>query len=245
MDAIKNPNVSGAGTLPPEPAGPDDPVKASMLTFERVRNGYPDKNRLIIGSRGVGKTVLLNKIHQGAEALGLMSLLLESCEDQPLPGLLIPALYDALHRMNQQEHARAEAKRALGVLAGFADMRKLRHEGLELSCDAEDEHYIAGSGSLEYDLEELLCAVGEAVQSCNSALVLLIDEMQIMADAELDALIMALHRMVQRGLPVTLVGAGLPQLITLVGAAKPYAERMFSVTDLGPKSAAKDAVAIR
>jgi hypothetical protein len=44
---------------------------------------------------------------------------------------------------------------------------------------------------------------------------------------------MALHKTVQRSLPITLVGAGLPQLPRLAGEAKSYAERLFKFPQIG------------
>lgn len=246
MDSTKNPYVPGAGIFPPEFAGRDELVQASVIALKRIREGLAAKNSLIVGLRGVGKTVLLNRIHREAEALGLVSILLESSESKSLPKLLVPSLHNALHRISRWEQAKDRAKHALGALTRFAGAMKLRYEGMELSFDVEGEPGIADSGDLEYDLGDLLCAAGEAAQSRHGALVLMIDEIQTMAQAELGAMIMAMHRVAQRGLPVALIGAGLPQLVARVGEVKSYAERMFAFAEIGPleRSAAVQALEV-
>ena len=77
-------------------------------------------------------------------------------------------------------------------------------------------------------------AVGEAAQERGVAVALLIDEIQYFSAMELSALIMAMHKMQQRQLPVVLIAAGLPILPSLMGESKSYAERLFSFPDIGP-----------
>jgi len=125
------------------------------------------------------------------------------------------------------ENAKAKGKRAYTALGGFVGALKLKYNDIEMSVELPTESGLADSGDLEHDLMALMIAVGEAAMESGTAAVLFIDEIQHVSEGELGALIMALHAASQRQLPITLVGAGLPQLLGLMGDAKSYAERLF------------------
>ena len=141
-------------------------------------------------------------------------------------------------------HTKETAVRALRALAGFARSLKVKFGDIEVGIDYEPEPGLADNGDLDQDLMALLEAVGSAAQAADTALVIFIDELQYVAEDELSALIMALHRCAQRSLPITLVGAGLPQLPGQMGRAKSYAERLFDFPFIGPlpHDAAADAI---
>jgi hypothetical protein len=198
----------------------------------------------MIGLRGVGKTVLLDRIREEAEGAGFQTLRIEAPERRSLPAILAPELRRALLRLSRSERAADLARRGLRALAGFARALKVKYQDIEVGIDAEPEAGLADNGDLELDLQALLEAAGQAAQAAETALVLFIDELQYVAENELAALITALHRTAQRGLPVVLVGAGLPQLRGRTGRAKSYAERLFEFPEVGPLSAAAARVAI-
>ncbi len=126
------------------------------------------------------------------------------------------------------------ATRALRALAGFSKALKIKYADLEVGLDFDPEQGLADNGDLESDLQDLLEATGEAARKADTALVIFIDELQYVAEDELGALIMAMHRLAQRNLPVILVAAGLPQLPGRLGKAKSYAERLFDFPFIGP-----------
>ncbi len=198
----------------------------------------------MVGLRGVGKTVLLDKIKTDAEVSGIQTIRIEAKEDQSLPGMLAPKLRQALLRLSRNERARANAQKGLRALAGFVKALKVKFGDLEVGLDYDPEPGLADSGELESDMTELLETCGTAAHSVDTALVLFIDELQYVKESELAALITALHRIAQTQLPVTLVGAGLPQLRGRTGEAKSYAERLFDFPEIGPLSgeAARDAI---
>ena len=132
------------------------------------------------------------------------------------------------------ESAKAFAQRGLRALAGFAKALKVKYEDLEVGLDLEPEAGLADNGDLEGDLSSLLEQVGAAAKGAGTAIVLFIDELQYVKEEEFAALISALHRCAQGKLPVTVVGAGLPQLLALAGNAKSYAERLFNFPQIGP-----------
>lgn len=234
MDPVSNPFAPGAGTPPPELAGRDDLRETVRVAIERVRRGLPTKSILMIGLRGVGKTVLLDRMRDDAEAAGIQTVRIEAPESRSLPALLAPQLRQALLRLSRNAQAKDLAQRALRALAGFAKALKVKYEDIEVGIDFGPEAGLADNGDLEHDLQDLLEAAGAAAKKAGTALILFIDELQYVQEDELAALITALHRTAQRRLPVMLVGAGLPQLRGRTGKAKSYAERLFDFPEIGP-----------
>ncbi len=245
MNPVVNPFAPGAGTPPPELAGRDELRETVRVAIERVRRGLPTKSVLMVGLRGVGKTVLLDRLRDDAEATGIHTIRIEAPEGRSLPALLAPQLRQALLRLSRNEKAKAMATTALRALAGFARSLKVRYQDIEVGFDQEPEPGLADNGDLEHDLQALLEAVGLAARAASTALVMFVDELQYVAEDELAALITAMHRCAQRRVPVVLVGAGLPQLRGRMGNAKSYAERLFDFPDVGPlpETAARRAIA--
>ncbi|MPZ20685.1 MAG: AAA family ATPase [Luteitalea sp.] len=236
MDPVENPFAPGAGTPPPELAGRDELRERVRVAVERVRRRLPSKSILMVGLRGVGKTVLLDRMRDDAEASGIETVRVEAPEDRSLPATLAPQLRQALLRLSGKEQARALAQRALRGLAGFARALKVKYADIEVGLDFEPEPGLADNGDLEHDLQALLEAAGIAVHGADTALAIFADELQYVPEEELAALITALHRTAQRRLPVVLVGAGLPQLRGRTGRAKSYAERLFDFPEIGSLS---------
>jgi hypothetical protein len=245
MDAVLNPYSPGAGTQPPALVGRDDLLESVRVALERIRDGRPAKSILMVGLRGVGKTVLLDRIRDNAEASGIQTLRIEAPEGRSLPALLAPELRAGLLRLSRTERAKSLAQRALKGLAGFAKALKVKYRDIEVGLDLDPEPGLADNGDLQHDLMALLEAAGQAAKQAGIALAMLIDELQYVEEEELAALITAMHRVAQRQIPVVLVGAGLPQLRGRMGSAKSYAERMFDFPEVGPlcTNAAKDAIA--
>jgi predicted transcriptional regulator len=245
MDPVANPYSPGAGTPPPELAGRDELLETARVATERVRRGLPTKSVLLVGLRGVGKTVLLDRMRDNAESVGIHTVRVETPESRSLPAILAPELRQALLRLSRNEKAKGLAQRALSALAGFAKSLKVNYDDIEVGFDFEPEPGLADNGDLEHDLQALLQTVGEAAKEAGTALVLFVDELQYVEENQLAALIVALHRTAQRRLPVVLLGAALPQIREQVGRAKSYAERLFDFPDVGPLApqAAKVAIA--
>jgi hypothetical protein len=244
MDAVRNPFSPGAGTPPPELAGRDELREAVRVAVQRARLGRPARSALLVGLRGVGKTVLLDRMREDAEASGIHTLRIEAPEGKSLPALLAPQLRLALMRLSRIERAKAVAERALRGLAGFAKALKITYHDIEVGTDYEPEPGLADNGDLEHDLQALIEAVGEAARAAGTALAMFIDELQYVEEEQLAALITALHRAAQRELPIVLVGAGLPQLRGQMGRAKSYAERLFDFPTVGPLNAVDATAAI-
>jgi hypothetical protein len=236
MDPIRNPYAPGAGTPPPELAGRDELRETVRIALERTRLRRPAKSVLMVGLRGVGKTVLLDQLRKDAEATGIRAMRIEAPESRSLPAILAPQLREALLHLSLDEKARDMSRRALRGLAGFVKALKIKYNDIEVGLDYEPEPGLADNGDLEHDLQALLEVAGEAAARSGTVLAMFVDEMQYVAEPELAALITALHRSAQQQLPVMLVGAGLPQLPGQFGQAKSYAERLFEFVTISPLS---------
>ena len=240
MDPRRNPYSPGAGSPPPELAGRDELIERAAIALDRIRSGRAARSLILYGLRGVGKTVLLNRIAQDAEARGIASVRIEAPEQRSLPALLAPPLRTALIRLSRLEAAKSGGIRAMRALASFASVLKVKYRDIEIGIDAKPEKGLADSGDLDSDLTQLLGAAGEAAAERKTALVLFIDELQYVPEEQLAALIMALHSASQAQLPITMVAAGLPQVLGQAGRAKSYAERLFefvSIDRLDPGAA--------
>ena len=243
MDPVRNPFAPGAGSQPPELAGRDEIISAAGIALQRVLRGRHDKSQILLGLRGTGKTVLLNKFEQLAESHGHLTSFIEAPEGKSLADSLYPKIHQVLRKLSLIESAKASAHTAMRALRGFASAFKVSVGDVSLSV--EPETGTADSGILEFDLSDLFVRIGEAAQSADKAWTLLIDEVQYLSKNDLSALIVAIHRVNQKNLPVMFFGAGLPQLAALAGDAKSYAERLFDFPPVGPLDKPAAIAAIR
>ncbi len=238
-----NPFAPGAGTQPPELSGRGAILESASLAFTRVRSGRPARGQMLLGLRGVGKTVLLNRLAELAEVEGYLTVALEVPDGRRLAEMLVPALRSTLLKISRSEGARAAARRALGILRAFAGAFKVTVGDIEFGVNSEPG--TADSGHLGTDLPELFVAVGLAAKEAGRPVALFVDELQYLVEEDLAALIVAVHAISQKGLPVILFGAGLPQLAGLAGQAKSYAERLFQFQNVGALNDAAARSAIR
>lgn len=232
MNVVLNPFSPGAGTPPPALVGRQELLEKARVAVERVRALRSEKSLLLVGLRGVGKTVLLRTIADMAEELKCQVIFIETPEDQSLPELLAPPLREALLRLDAMAGLNEKVKRALRVFRSFLGTIKVGNEHISLEIDPE--FGTGDSGNLQADLSALFLAVADAAKARGTALVLILDELQYLREQEFRALITALHAVGQKQLPLVLFGAGLPQLVGLAGKAKSYAERLFLFPAVGP-----------
>jgi hypothetical protein len=236
MNPLTNPFSPGAGNQPPELAGRSDLLRQVEVLLARVKAGRSEQSMFMVGLRGVGKTVLLNRVREMAAAQGYQALLIEARESKPLPLLLLPPLRQTLFALDRMQDISQKVKRGLRVLRSFIGAVKVKVGDTEFGLDIDPETGCADSGDLEADLAELFVAVGEAAADRGTAVAIIIDELQYMSEVEMSALIMAIHKVSQRSLPLVLIGAGLPQLVGLAGKSKSYAERLFTYPEVGALS---------
>ncbi len=242
MNPKDNPYAPGAGTQPPELTGRDQILGEAEVALARVRRGRPERGILLTGLRGVGKTVLLNRIRALAQAEGFIADLIEAPEERPLANLIAPSLRQALVKMSATRKAEDMISRGLRVLKSFTLSMKVAETEVSLRCDPEIG--TADSGNIERDLSDLLIAVGEAALENDAAVAILIDEIQYLSRTDLGSLIVGAHRIAQRNLPLMVMGAGLPLLPALSGDARSYAERLFRYPKIGALEAEDAKLAI-
>ena len=232
MDPRTNPYSPGAGTIPRTLAGRDELIEKVEIELDRCRRGYSHRGQILVGLRGVGKTVLLNKLSNDAEAENYWSILIETPENRSLPSILVSPLRNMLISSNLTLQAADLGKRSLKLLGGFVGAMKAKFDDMEFSLDIGSEKG-ADTGDLENDLTQLLLSVGGVAKKQQTAIVLFVDEIQYIKKEEFACLIVALHRCTQKQLPVILIGAGLPQIVAQAGRAKSYAERLFEYPKIG------------
>lgn len=231
MDPVRNPYAPGAGNPPPELAGRREVLAKARTAILRTAAQRPTQSLILVGLRGVGKTVLLNRIDQIASDNNFHSIFVEAHESKTLPQLLVPGLRTALYKLSTIEKAKEASRVGLRVLKSFLGALKVTYEGWDVGVDPEIG--TADSGNLEADLPELMLSVAAAARAAGSPIVILVDELQYLSTDEFSALIMAVHRINQKGLPLLVIGAGLPQILGLAGSSKSYAERLFSYPAVG------------
>jgi hypothetical protein len=238
VDPVKNPYGPGAGTPPPELTGRETVISEARIALERKRRGRPHKSFILVGLRGVGKTVLLNKVDELARAAEFRTAMIEVDEDKTLAGILVPEIRRVLYELDRLGPLSEAVKRGMRVLRSFVGAIRVKAGDIELGLDVDPEVGTADSGDLDADLAQMFGALGDAAQSRSTAVALIIDELQYLDEPEFRALIMAVHRASQRNLPILLIGAGLPPILGLAGKAKSYAERLFDYPAIGQLAAA-------
>jgi len=207
-------------------------MTAFEVLLDRLRRGHTEQSMLVTGLRGVGKTVLLTTFEERARERGWTTVEAEITKSTEFGARMGQLVRRALMQLAPKARWADRAKRAAAVLKSF-QITVSTDGTLIAGLDVDAAEGFADSGQLDEDLTDLFVALGEAAQECDAGVVFLVDEVQFLTTPELEALIAALHKTVQRQLPITLVGAGLPQLPRLAGEAKSYAERLFRFPRIG------------
>jgi len=233
MDPVKNPYVPGAGNPPPELAGRSVILSEASVALRRLQTGKNPQSLILVGLRGVGKTVLLNRISDIAHDFGFLPTMIEANENNSLPQMLIPQLKKILFAVDTIESAKQKAKYAFRVLRSFISTVTIKINDIDYGLNVAPEPGTGDSGNFEVDLSDTLLAIGDAAKEAGRHICILIDELQYVKNVEFEALIMAIHKVNQRTLPIIFIGAGLPQILALAGESKSYAERLFKYPMIG------------
>ncbi len=227
MNPVDNPYTPGAGTPPPELAGRANILQNAELTIKRTLNHKTAKSQILLGLRGVGKTVLLNRINQIAESEGCQTAIFEANPDYTLPELLTLQLHRLLLKLDRRKKVGDDIQYAFRLLRGFASAFRVKVGEFEVGLTNEGV-----TGDLSIDLTDLLVSIGRASKKRNTLSMILIDEMQYLSRKDLSALIIAIHKISQDQLPILFFGAGLPQIARLTGDSKSYSERLFDYPEV-------------
>jgi DNA polymerase III delta prime subunit len=229
VDPVRNPYAPGAGQRPPELAGRDGELDGFDVVLERISRGRPERSLVLTGLRGVGKTVLLNALRSAAVRRRWGTGKLEARPDTPLRRPLAAALHQAVRELAANK---ADADHVLGILKAFAMKepaggKTLLRDRWQPGIDVPAVAGRADSGDIEIDLIELLSDVAGVAAGAGRGVAVFIDEMQDLGPDDVSALCAACHELSQQGLPLIVVGAGLPHLPAVLSASKSYSERLF------------------
>lgn len=229
-----NPYTPNAGAEPRYLAGRGPELEAFRVQLKRMKNGFSDQSMIAVGLRGVGKTVLLNAFRSIVDEEGdLVAVEAEITKHEPFGPRMAGLVRRALFSVAPSAKWKDRGRRAAGVLRSFQVAVTPAGELSAGIGGIDPVEGLADSGHLADDLTDVFVALGQAAQDHGKGVVFILDEVQFLGLAEFEALIAALHRTVQRRLPITLVAAGLPQLPHLAGEAKSYAERLFRFPTIG------------
>lgn len=232
----ENPYRPGAGLCPPFFADRQDVLERARLAIGICSRGSATQSVCYYGLRGVGKTVLLRRIADEASLMSAQTLVMEARPTASLAALIVPALKQVLVTLSLREGCQESVGKALSVLRSFVNSIRVKFTDIEVSLDVQPAKGVADSGNYQQDLCDLLCRVGEVLKTSKTSLVIIIDEMQYLSGADLEALTQALHIAGQKNLPIVLIGAGLPVIIARSTEAKTYSERLYEFIELGPLS---------
>jgi hypothetical protein len=233
MDPVRNPFAPGAGNPPPELAGRAQVLEEARIALQRIAARRRLRARSWLVCEVSAKTVLLVRIKDMAEDHGYKTHLVEAHEGKTLPELIVPGLRSILFSLSGVEAGKEKVRQGLRVLKSFVSGLHVKMGDVEFGLGIEADKGAADSGDLEADLPNLLLAVAEAARAGDRPVALLVDELQYLSEKEFSALIMSIHKISQAQLPLTLVGAGLPQILGLAGESKSYAERLFRFPHIG------------
>jgi hypothetical protein len=235
MNPIMNPYTPNAGERPDALSGRDDQLQSFHVLLQRTALGRSARSMIITGLRGVGKTVLLGYFRDAAleETWSVVEHEASKHSDGTFRKELALKLRAALFSLSPKARWTDRFHHALAALSSFSVSVDPNNGQVLGTFNVDAVEGTADSGDLTMDLTDVLVAIGEAAKDKGRGVALLIDEIQFLTRPQLEALIMALHKTVQRSLPIVLVGAGLPQTAELSGDAKSYAERLFTFPAIG------------
>lgn len=241
MDNINNPYTPNAGSEPEFFIGRESQTENFSTLLKRLNQGRTERSMIITGLRGVGKTVLLNKFSEIAKDAGWQAIEYEAekHDDTTFRHSIFSRFRNTLLNISPRERWTERARHAAGVLKSFA-VSVDPQGAYSLSWDINPSEGYGDNGILSLDLVDVFLAVGEVAKEKGTGIVLLVDEVQSLKASQLESLIQAIHKTVQNKLPITFVGAGLPQVVKIAGDAKSYSERLFrfpTIDHLSPEEA--------
>ena len=231
MDRIRNPFTPGAGYLPPELAGRNQVIEDGQVVALRTKLHRAERGLMLIGPRGVGKTVLLKCLSEHARENGIIPVISEIRNDKSDLEDLAQKLKEALYTLDFRCKMKSYIQEAFSVLGNF--VRKFSLNIGDVGVSVELHRGLGESGNMELDLSQVLLSSARAAKASSTAIGLYIDELQNLDEEAMRGIIVALHRSAQELLPLYMIGSGLPTIRTLVGKSKTYAERMFVYETIG------------
>jgi AAA+ ATPase superfamily predicted ATPase len=225
-----NPYRPGAGLMPTYLAGRDEDINDIEQIFEALTMNIPTQSIIFSGLRGVGKTVLINKLEKNAEDKGIFCRHIEVEERNDFISQIATCSQAFLRKVSTKEKFKHLIQKPLDAIKSLVVSFDPNDNTFSLSVQ-EKELY--KSNNLTQSLTEVFTTIGETAYKTETPICFFIDEIQYMKSSELGALIAALHRANQLGYPVMIVGAGLPKIYKMLSEEKSYSERLFIYKEIG------------
>ncbi|MBP3609601.1 MAG: ATP-binding protein [Lachnospiraceae bacterium] len=225
-----NPYRPGTGLMPVYLAGRDEDIENISEIFEALNMNIPVQSVIFSGLRGVGKTVLINKLQKIAEDKNIFCRHIEVEERNDFVSQIATCAQAFLRKVSAKEKFKHLIQKPLDAIKALVVSFDPGENTFSLSL-LEKELY--SSNNLTQSLTEVFITIGETAQKTETPICFFIDEIQYMKSGELGALIAALHRTNQLGYPVMVIGAGLPKIYKMLSDEKSYSERLFLYKEIG------------
>lgn len=225
-----NPYRPGAGLMPIYLAGRDEDIQNVEQMFEALTMNIPTQSIIFSGLRGVGKTVLINKLQKIAEDKDIFCKHIEVEERNDFISQVATCSQAFLRKVSAKEKFKKLIQKPLDAIKALVVSFDPNDNTFSLSLQ-EKELY--KSTNLTQSLTEVFTTIGETAYKTETPICFFIDEIQYMKAEELGSLIAALHRTNQLGYPVMIVGAGLPKIYKMLSDEKSYSERLFLYKEIG------------
>lgn len=220
-----NPYRPGAGVMPVYIAGRDEDIQNVEQMFEALKLNIPTQSIIFSGLRGVGKTVLINKLQLVAEEKGIFCKHIEVEEKNDFISQIAECSQAFLRTVSTKEKFKHLIQKPLEAIKSLVISFNPDDSTFSLSMQ-ERELYV--SNNLTQSLTDVFTTIGETAYKSETPICFFIDEIQYMKQGQLGSLIAALHRANQLGYPVMIVGAGLPKIYKMLSDEKSYSERLFA-----------------
>lgn len=219
-----NPYRPGAGLMPVYIAGRDEDIQNVSQMFDALTMDIPTQSIIFSGLRGVGKTVLINKLQSIAEEKGIFCKHIEIEERNDFISQIAECSQAFLRTVSAKEKFKHLIQKPLEAIKSLVVSFNPEDNSFSLSMQ-DRELYV--SNNLTQTLTEVFSIIGETAQKTEMPICFFIDEIQYMKQNQLGSLIAALHRANQLGYPIMIIGAGLPKIYKMLSDEKSYSERLF------------------
>lgn len=219
-----NPYRPGAGLMPVYIAGRDEDIQNVSQMFDALTMDIPTQSIIFSGLRGVGKTVLINKLQSIAEEKGIFCKHIEIEERNDFISQIAECSQAFLRTISAKEKFKHLIQKPLEAIKPLVVSFNPEDNSFSLSMQ-DRELYV--SNNLTQTLTEVFSTIGETAQKTETPICFFIDEIQYMKQNQLGSLIAALHRVNQLGYPIMIIGAGLPKIYKMLSDEKSYSERLF------------------
>ena len=245
MSKTINPFNPGAGTPPPYLAGRKDEMEKFSNLLKNVEGGN-SQNMMIYGHRGVGKTVLLHKMATSCIDGGFLPIVNRTYDrTYSDPKVFMKSLRYDVDKAIKTSSKRDKLNHQVGELEKYARAKEIKIP--EIISDQPE--YGSDDDLLVDQMRDYLESAYESLNAGFKGIIFMLDEFHVIRDDEkkgwnaLASFLGAINELQNENYRYSLVLCGLPPMITQIGDARSYSERMFEnmleITNLDEDSTRK------